>query len=382
MERLPEDTVAAILLRLPSKSVLRAGAACKAWRRITTAPHFVAARAPPPASIIVCTDLDGSPWPHLALDAVPVSSSDSEDGAAGRRRLVRYPNTPLHIKPHCLLLASCEGVLLFATGAGCYLLCNPVTRRWAEMPRLAGEYSKEIDFEYAFYHHRPSGDFRLLCCSLRRRAWFVVSTGAGAAEPRILKANAANDPGLITQFIDSLFMVTAVPVALHGNLHWPPRWTTIMVFDMVSETFSQMPGPPSGTPNRVKLFEMGGLLAAADFGEKELVDLWLLEDYAAGLWVRRHRVASPWDHGKGRPRNHSGMQSVAAAGDGKGNVILGNNKGLAVYDVRETAAVRSVVDLVLRRELVSKHVFKGSMVEHACFATPPSADLPFIHSWS
>jgi hypothetical protein len=107
---------------------------CKACRRITTAPHFLAARAPPPLSIIVCMDLYGARWPHLALDAVPVSSSVAEEAAgAGRHRLIRYTNAPFSVRPHYLLLASCDGVLLFGTDAGGYLLCNPVTRQWAEL---------------------------------------------------------------------------------------------------------------------------------------------------------------------------------------------------------------------------------------------------------
>jgi hypothetical protein len=98
----------------------------------------------------------------------------------------------------------------------------------------------------------------------------------------------------------------------------------------VSETFGSMPGPPAlWAPKWLKLFQMGELLAAADFGQEEHVDLWVLEDYgAAGRWVRRHRVASLWNQGKERPRGRSAMHSVAAAANDEGNVvILGNNKG-------------------------------------------------------
>ncbi|OEL14412.1 hypothetical protein BAE44_0024569 [Dichanthelium oligosanthes] len=400
VRRLPERTIADILLRLPAKSLLRSGAACKAWRRITTAPHFLATRAGrhrPALSILVHTCLPAAPRPRgsdllaglgsedVALDALPVSSSEAA-GDAGRHRLIRYPITALATRPYCLLLASCDGVLLFNVDDGLYLLCNPITRQWAELPRLPDDYRKELDTEYAFYLHQPSGEFRLLCCSLRRRVWYIVSTG-GAAEPRHLKASAA-DPTLVTRFICSLFMTTTTPVALHGNLHWPPLLlsvtgeTRITAFDTVSETFHQMLGPTaSGRAEMLKLFEMGRLLAAADFGDEKHVDLWFLEDYSAGRWARRHRVASPWKHGNRRPRNRCGMQSVAAAGDEQGNVILGNSGGLAVYDTRRRKTVRTV-DSVMRPESVSRYVFKGSLVQHACFfATPNSTKFPFIHSW-
>ncbi|RLN33148.1 putative F-box protein [Panicum miliaceum] len=397
IRRLPEDTIADILLRLPSKYILRSGAVCTAWRRITTAPHFLSARSrrQQPVSILAHAFLAAAPWAcgddgllaggssseDTAVEALPVASPEYD-----RRRLVRYPAT---IPAHCgRLLASCAGVLLFKKATGHYLLCNPVARRWAELPRLPDEYCRDADPEYGFYFHQPSGEFRLLCCSLRRRIWYVVSTGA--AGPRHLKANP--DPDLITRFARPLLTTAATPVALHGNLHWPPLWlcaggeTRITAFNTVSETFQQMAGPTSRTPRMVKLFEMGGLLAAADFGEEKHVDLWFLEDYNAERWALSHRVASPWKHGSGgRPRNRWGMQSVAVASDDEGNVIVGNNDGLVVYSTRMRKTVRTVDSAVQgkNRVFVSMHVFKGSLVQHPCFVAPTSADFPLIiHSWS
>ncbi|CAN6226482.1 unnamed protein product [Urochloa humidicola] len=187
-----------------------------------------------------------------------------------------------------------------------------------------------------------------------------------------------------------------MPVALHGNLHWPPLWrftsrlgavttpeTKMMAFDTVAEQFVQMSGPGTKTPRMVKLFEMGGLLGAADFAEEMHVDLWFLEDYSAEVWTRRHRVASPWKYGStGRPRNEWGMLSVAIAGDDEDSIIIGNNDGLVVYNLKKKG-VRTVDSVMQRknRMFVSRHVFKGSLVEHASFA-PPSADFQLIHSWN
>ncbi|CAL4953592.1 unnamed protein product [Urochloa decumbens] len=376
--RLHEDTIADILLRLPGKSVLRSGAVCKAWRRITTTPHFHAARARrQPASILAHASED------IALDALSVSSPEDD-----RLRLIRYPGTKLTVPAHCRLLASSDGVLLFKKDTGFYLLFNPVTRQWAQLPRLPAEYCRERDPVYAFYFHQPSGEFRLLCCSLTRGVWYIVSTGA---EPR--RTYAKQDPELITQFVKPLLMTATMPVALHGNLHWPPLWhfaatlgvvttadTKMMAFDTVSEQFIQMSGPASTTPSMVKLFEMGGLLAAADFGEDKHVDIWFLEDYSARTWVHRQRVSSPWKYGStGRPRNGWGMLSVAIASDDEGNIIIGNNDGLAVYNLRKKG-VRTVESVMLRknRVFVSRHVFKRSLEQHASSALP-SADFPLIH---
>ncbi|WVZ60881.1 hypothetical protein U9M48_010842 [Paspalum notatum var. saurae] len=393
LPRLPDDAVAEILLRLPAKTLFRSGAVCKAWRRITTDPNFLARACRQPASIILHTYLDATTTPRLrsetpaaaaedvALDALPISLEEAD-----RRRLIRYPKTPLNKRAHCRLLASCDGVLLFKMDdEWLYLLCNPITRQWAELPRLPAEYRRDRDPEYAFYFHQPSGEFRLLCCSLMRRGWYILSTGA--AGPRHVKANGV-PVYLTTRFTPSLFSTTTTPVALHGNVHWPPLWrfstvgtsqspgTQMTAFNMVLETFHQMPGPPSTTPTMVNLFEMGGLLVAADFGEENHVDLWFLEDYDAGRWERRHRVASPW----GSARSRRGLHSVAAAGDDEGNVILGNNDGLVVYNVRRGETVRTVDSLEQRKStaFVSRHAFKGSLAHarHACFITRPPAGFP------
>ncbi|KAL6657400.1 hypothetical protein ACP70R_005180 [Stipagrostis hirtigluma subsp. patula] len=137
---LSDDIMAEILVHLPGSSVIRCAAVCKAWRRVTTDPHF-RERCLSPASILVYS---------YPLGALQVSS-----GEADLRHLIRY-RAPLTEPTHCRLLASCEGMLLFKKEAGFYLLCNPVTRQWAELLRLPGEYWEGRDREYAFYFHRPS----------------------------------------------------------------------------------------------------------------------------------------------------------------------------------------------------------------------------------
>nr|XP_034581083.1 F-box protein At3g07870-like [Setaria viridis] len=377
--RLPDDTIADILLRLPAESVLCAGAVCKAWRSFTTDPSFLAAHARlQQAQVVMYSYLDEGPY-ELALDVVPFSGDDDE---AARRRLIRYPRTT---RTRFLLLASCNGVLLFRMSHGSFLsflLCNPVTRQWAELPRV-GRFG-EAEYQYAFYSHQPSGEYRLL---LRRGlSWLILSTGA--AEPRRVDM----PPG--TSITNSL--VTAPPVALGGRLHWPPRvvagagmtttTTEMMVFDTVSETFHRMAGPPTATADMVKLFEMEGRLAAADFGEEEHVDLWFLDDYDAGRWERRHRVATAWEPdgvSRGPPQEAGDLVCVAAAGDGEGNVMLGSHLWLAVYNLRTKTA--RTVDSVVEAEndvLVSRHVFSASLVRHPSFAARSTADLGLTFSWS
>ncbi|CAO2035506.1 unnamed protein product [Urochloa humidicola] len=412
---LSEDIYAEILARLPAKSVLRFRSVCRAWRRITTDPHFLAAHARlRPAEVVLYRYLDAAPSVNrppgyavdIALDALPVSGD-----RAGRRRLVRYPKYYVtdprepwrgSMPQHCLMLASCGGVLLFAKGAGSYLLCNPITRQWAALPKLVitdggAAAGGGLVREYAFYFHEPSGEHRLLCsrCSLaagvgQTTEWFVLSTGA--AEPRRVDIDthaSADDPR-----VPDLRHADATPVAFHGRLHWPPRrdalWRDtleMVAFDAAAETFRAMAGPrvAASAPARMKLFAMDGQLVAANFGEARHVDLWFLTEYAGAdgtRWDLRHRVATPWGR-YGWSVWSAGLLSTAAASDDRGNVMLGNHDGLWVYNVRtKTARVVHYVATPSNDVLVSRHVFRESLVQHPGFRQARSyADLPLIHFW-
>ncbi|GJN10763.1 hypothetical protein PR202_ga28885 [Eleusine coracana subsp. coracana] len=183
---LPDDTIADILLRLPTSSILRSGAVCKPWRRVTTSPHFLSAhharRRTGSVSVILHTTVDGAPWPGRGNNLPP--------------RRITVPRGG-------------------STGTGSPRRGKKVTRQWAQLPLLHGDY-RSHDQEYAFFFHQSSGEFRLLCRNMARRIWFVVSTSA--AQPRQLVENID-----AAEFIPWLPMMVSAPVVpLHGNLHWSP----------------------------------------------------------------------------------------------------------------------------------------------------------------
>ncbi|KAJ1270545.1 hypothetical protein BS78_06G060000 [Paspalum vaginatum] len=304
-----------------------------------------------PADVVLYTYMGvgaDEPWDNrhrgvdgtkMALDLIPISSHDDlDDEVVRRRRLIRYP-----MRGALILLASCNGVLLFLKSRGCFLLCNPMTRRWAELPRLHSDCYQE----YAFYFHEPSGEYRLLC---GYRLWFVLSTGA--AKPRKVAMNTRQRQQASMTMDGIKTLLTATPVALEGRMHWGPRQAAgeaseVVVFHTLAETFSVMAGPLTATANKTKLFSMekGKLLAAADFGKAETyIDLWFLDGHNNAStggsvgWESRHRVPTPWLPGAGSwtlcgARYYLDMVSMAAAADdGKeGNIMLGNHRGLAVY---------------------------------------------------
>ncbi|OEL28939.1 hypothetical protein BAE44_0010042 [Dichanthelium oligosanthes] len=274
----PEEIVAEILALLPGKSVLRFHAVCRAWRRITTDPAFLAAHARlRPLEVVLYSIMQERPWrddpngysSDIAVESIPVSGDQ-----AGWRRLFRYPEfingeNCSKLSGHCLRIASCSGVLLFriGRGGGRYLICNPVTRQWAHLPRLQVQ-GHHIIVEYGFYFHQPSGEYRLQChCQSRlvSKKYYIVS--AGGTEPRQVSMADADEAA--AGVILSYYFRCMTPVDLHDHLHWLSAREMVVAFDTASETFHVMPAPPTSR-KCVKLFDMDGLLAVSEFGETQI----------------------------------------------------------------------------------------------------------------
>lgn len=381
---LPDDVVAEILFRIAASSVLRCRAVCRRWRRLADDPSFLAARARRrPLEVLAYTTF---PEPggalHVALDTVPVPA-----GGMGRR-LARYPKFlpdaegtagPAPPGPqYCLLLASCDGLLLLRQDPGLYLVCNPATRRWTDLPRLT---PSPCSWAVAsgFYFHRPSGEYRLMCHGRTPdgSAYYVLS--AGGAEPHRLGVPAAPVPEGSGAFSYS------TPVVHQGSLHWlqhPEAMGTgsVVVFDTVAEEFRRMAAPP-GTREYVKLFEVDGVLMVSD-ARMGCFDLWALVDYGRGEWERRHRVTVPWRFSKAnlqpdQRKLRKYLLSAPVAGVDGGDVILGSSFGFVVYNVREKKMVRTV-DLECKDAVMSRHVFRESLVQHPFFDARPWPGLPLL----
>lgn len=395
---LTEDNYREILVRLPVKDVARCGTVCKAWRRITTDQGFLTDNGRrQPAEVLlyryVYRQLPLHEWSSkgrwvvdIVLDAIHVSGN-----LESRRSVIRYH------KPQnggWLLLAVCEGVLLLKKGDGQYNLCNPTTRMWADLTGIhPTELTQPTDLvvhypEYAFYFHQQSSEYRLLCRQnwTIDRKWCILSTGE--AEPRNIDTEAADAAG-ITMFVPCLLKAVTVPLALHDNLHWPPQpssttgQTNMVVFNILSETFTQMDGPPTTTADNdhVKLFIMDELLVGAEFRQEKSIDLWFLENYGnAARWELRHRVAAPWGpYCSGRL---SQPLSVAAVADEQGNVLLGNSHSLVVYNVNKAQKIKTINSVEMpdnKNVVVSRHVFRANLMHHPHFYTRPATDIPFVH---
>uniref|UniRef100_A0A0E0EFV9 F-box domain-containing protein n=1 Tax=Oryza meridionalis TaxID=40149 RepID=A0A0E0EFV9_9ORYZ len=370
------DLTYEILLRLPAKTVLRCGAVCKAWRHITTNLTFLSDHAHhrPPEALLYNSFGKATSKINMELDALSVAAHH-QAAVPERRRLAcfpRYKNRGTGRLPrtgvseqYCPLLASCNGLLLFRKGIDHYVIYNPVTRQWAEFPRLTGGRNlMECHRESGFYFHPQSGEYRLLChCTMNRAVYYMVLS-VGGDEPRRLDVEATEiELFSTTQYTRSMM----TPGALHGHLHWlqhpEGRLTNHMaVFNMVDETFKQMTSPPVTSKFFADLLATDKFLMASEFTDLG-VDLWVMEGYGAmdDRWELRHRVVLPWMRGVTLER------PLLIEGGNDGDVIMGTAYGLGVYNVKSKTFRIVITVKPPDALLLSRNMLRESLVPHTFF---------------
>ncbi|KAL6839759.1 hypothetical protein ACP4OV_030447 [Aristida adscensionis] len=252
---LPDEILHEILLRMPAKSVLRCGAVCRPWRRLTSDPAFLAAHHRHQPTLPLISSSGTADPRYVDPRFVDPRFVDAVDLRRGERRPV------LEGSSHGQVYALCDGLIIF----GRYV-CNPATRqRWS----LGLAF---IDL-VGLFHHQPSGEYRVLFWTQSNTPseeyclndYCVLTLGSG--DPRRLACSLdAVDEEVISGMGP---YIRDAPVLLHGNLHvhWQKRtlvaYHRILVFDTVAESFRQMRPPAVNPAHVMQLFDMGGMLAAS-----------------------------------------------------------------------------------------------------------------------
>ncbi|KAF0907746.1 hypothetical protein E2562_020488 [Oryza meyeriana var. granulata] len=320
----------------------------------------------------------------LELDALPDAVHHHAPAANRRRRLARFPEFKnrqpklgwhwLRLEldeqeEYCVLLASCDGLLLLRKNVGDYVVCNPATRRWAKLPPMRIGRDLRHMCESGFYFHSPSGEYRLLCHYTKgpytntTARYYVLSVGGGSPRRLAVQATPIPNPAIPNGTPSDVGKYTKLitPAALHGRQHWlqhPEAGLTdqMVAFDTVAETFRRMTPPPVTRTTFADLLATDGSLMASEFTDTS-VDLWVLEGYGAmdGREVAAAaRRVMPW----------------------QAHVILvTTGGGFGVYNVRSKTA-RGVVDV--KRPGVPWFVHRESLVQHAFFNDQSRNCLPLF----
>ncbi|CAL5011023.1 unnamed protein product [Urochloa decumbens] len=364
-ERLNDDVVVEILLRLPPAAVLRFGAVCRAWRRITASPAFLAAHARRrPLELII-------KGPGCALSTIPLATLGDDVDTMRRRRRLRLrwcgPGGGDYLGG---LLGAYDGLLLFERHSGCdHLVCNPVTRQWALLPRTPSLWIRVC----GVYVHAPSGEHRLLYLANDEGN---VPGGTWTATHRVLSLGGAAVARRIGPPAAAIEIYSQMPGAYlshRGNLHWVRHpWVVdtdkILAFDPVAETFRLIPRPPTRDQERewVSLVKAHGSLAVTAILHGSM-DLWVLEDYDSddsSSWTHRLRVDLP-------SPLESAKRAVSVHVLGQNVILLENEHHVvALYSLTEKKVLKQVElgrDIENYSTRSTSFLFRDSLERHAFF---------------
>ncbi|CAM0953121.1 unnamed protein product [Alopecurus aequalis] len=272
---LPDEIVIwEILVRLPPKSLLRCRAVNRAWRRATSTYDFLLAHHAHQRTLPLLCEKHKS--------SVDILHFDHHATADDRLQPVTRVDNAV-----CHLIATCGGLLLISYHRCRFSICNPSTREYAPLRQL-DEFTQRSDLRLlGMYRHEPTGEYRLLGkLSVETDDpdddpdddYYAVFTIGSSQPPMPIRCPYECKLGVLVLFNDSL--------------HWY-AWDMILVFDTKTETFRQMHHPivPSGN---VALFERDGMLGISRFNDEgTIVDIWMMQDYEAEVWVLKHAVELP-----------------------------------------------------------------------------------------
>ncbi|KAJ1259981.1 hypothetical protein BS78_10G197200 [Paspalum vaginatum] len=302
---LPEELLRHILLRLPSRSVLRLRAVCKDWLRLISEPKFASEHhALQPALPLVSFLRGGGGGGRKAKETTrtrPVERCvEAFDLRADEfRPVVRFAAAAATGRFH--IRGSCDGLLILSF-ADRFYVCNPATHQWTRLPTPL-----RFSWFAGFYRHDPTGEYRTL---FYRGTWpgtdyyiplFYRGTTWPGTDYYILVADCRKGRGIGLPSEKHGYKFegepSGPPALLRGCLHWVLREerrgpVAILAFNTVTEVFEVM--DPPELREHMSCLEVDGELAMFSCGERvTVVELWLLQDYENEICVCKHRVRLP-----------------------------------------------------------------------------------------
>uniref|UniRef100_A0ACD5XFP5 Uncharacterized protein n=1 Tax=Avena sativa TaxID=4498 RepID=A0ACD5XFP5_AVESA len=284
---LPEEILVwEIFVRLPTKSVLRCRAVCRAWRGATSTRDFLLAHhARQPSLPIFCgSEYDGARHEYFVGFDHRAAAADSQLQPVVRLDDSFYPE------------ASCGGLIIFSShskAATCYSVCNLATRQHAPLRQLSGFHL------LGMYPHSPTGEYRLL---LHRTLTNLLPEDQAGCY--VFALGSDQPPRYIGEPVAAASTYLHTPALLRDSLHWYPVHRqsdpqqyhigskVVIVFNTTSELLGQMRAP--GVPARSLVFEMDATLGIYSFDEDmRTVDIWVLQNYESEVWEWVYSVKLP-----------------------------------------------------------------------------------------
>uniref|UniRef100_A0ACD5VEH0 Uncharacterized protein n=1 Tax=Avena sativa TaxID=4498 RepID=A0ACD5VEH0_AVESA len=289
---LPEDLVLwEIFYRLPAKEILRCRAVCRSWRRLTCDAEFLLAHHKHQPSLpLVLFNCDTIVKVPATVDAL-----DLRQSLAVHRPILGFSS---YDECHMYYIrASCDGLLILSRSCRLYYICNPTTRQWCKLP--------DVSNVTALYHHRPSGEYRVLYRkhpkgpgSVVNTVYYVLTVGSSLEGQRCIGLRVPS-PSVKKFMTCTTPDYDKPPVPLHDCLRWyygrsMDTESKVVVFDTVDESFRCMRSPIADNVAPAHLCQMDGTLGICQVERDTMtVQVWELQDYEKEVWSLKHRIPFP-----------------------------------------------------------------------------------------
>ncbi|AQL04855.1 putative F-box protein [Zea mays] len=351
---LPQELVRNILLRLPSRSVLRFRAVCKDWLRIVSDREFAADHnrhqpAMPLVSFLRSAAGSKRGQTDCCVDAFDLSADSFRSVVRFADKGTRCSSFDIH--------GSCDGLLLLSFDARFYV-CNPATHQWTRLPAPL-----RASWLAGFYRHEPTGEYRAL---FYRGQWPGTDYYIMVADSR-----KGRGIGLPSEKYGYKFrrQPYSLPVLLRGHLHWMAAIEgydyEMLAFNTTTEKFTVM--CPPVVRWHMSLAEVGNELALLSCGHQvPMLELWILKDYENKSWVCTHWIRLPE------------LKMSTFAFDDFSRMIFVSEKGVLIatpeqkllrYDLNGTLLESFPCNNGSHLK-ITPYTFKESLVRHAFFETP------------
>jgi hypothetical protein len=238
-----------------------------------------------------------------AVTAVSLSTAGDDDPASparshlfDRTQLCWDRRTPRDGLSFYVVCCSLDGLVVLRQRQGLYVVCNPATGQWTNLPALPPDPCDLATIACGFYSYGSSGEYRLLCHAgyKRRSYYYVLSTGAGAVPRRLILLRAGT--GITRRPWLAVGSTTGSP-----RTPWPPPppANKMLAFDTASETFRLMSRPPEERAAREStsaraLLEIDGELSAVviQFFSRRRWPFGSWDLRSAEVWTDNARVRS------------------------------------------------------------------------------------------
>ncbi|KAF6167241.1 hypothetical protein GIB67_029879 [Kingdonia uniflora] len=274
LNKLPQEVVTDILVRLPLKSLMRCKCVCKDFHALLTHPHFIQMHLHhnhKDDPFIILTTLNSHTGDDKRIDLYFIRKIKEHN------KVVKLLELPPQVIGSFCVAASCNGLLCLSTdgedpAAHVY---NPFTKEFISIPRPKVTL-KVSHFFVGFGFDPVRNDYKIV------KIWY----GSLKREVQVYSLSSAT-----WRRIDDIkfWPSTAKNVCVDGYLHWIASHdgkssSEITSFSIHEEEFRVVPCPPVLHPmkkrNRyIHIDSVGGCLSLIDSSSRGRCDIWVMKQY-------------------------------------------------------------------------------------------------------